>query len=77
MASRGAQDRRRRTVIRAHPLTCVKPLRWLCLESWSQFFRYEWSVRESPQQRQADLRALQGDQAERRHSHHLQAQPQA
>src|SRR5690242_21576070 len=32
---------------------------------------------ESPQQREADLRALQGRQARRRDSHHLQAQSQA
>src|SRR5213079_266864 len=36
-----------------------------------------WCPRESPQQREADLRALQGCQAQRRDSHHLQAQSQA
>lgn len=30
---------------------------------------------ESPQQREAHLRALQSREAQRRHSHHLQAQP--
>jgi hypothetical protein len=30
---------------------------------------------ESQDEREADLRALQSDQAERRHTHHLQAQP--
>jgi hypothetical protein len=32
---------------------------------------------ESPQQREADLRELQGGEAERRDAHHLQAKSQA
>src|SRR5205085_11142576 len=43
----------------------------------TQLFATSWSACESPYKREADLRTLQSGEAQRRHSHHLQAKSQA